>query len=113
MTVNALVTRWPHNHVLYAFPPTTLMHKVLLKILKARPPRLLLVAPRLLEAQWYPLLQQLPCQLQTTLDLQPGDLLQPHWDHAHPNPALFNLQLWCIGFPHSDNVDFQMQSSSA
>ena len=50
MEVDAIVTQWPREHVIYAFPPTTIIDKVLHKILIARPSRLLLVAPMLLEA---------------------------------------------------------------
>ena len=99
MSVNALVVGWPRNAVLYAFPPTTIMDRVLHKIVRERPTCLLLIAPRLLEAPWYPLLQQLPCVKTFLLPLQIGDLVQPHWNHAHLSPRLFNLHLWCINFP--------------
>ena len=99
MSVNALVVGWPRNAVLYAFPPTTIMDRVLHKIVRERPTFLLLIAPRLLEAPWYPLLQQLPCVKTFLLPLQIGDLVQPHWNHAHLSPRLFNLHLWCINFP--------------
>lgn len=98
MSVNALVVGWPQDAILYAFPPTTIMDRALHKIIKERPHHLLLIAPRLLEAPWYPLLQQLPCSKSIALPLQIGDLLQPHWDHAHLSPRLFNLHLWCIRF---------------
>ena len=99
MSVNALVVGWPRNAVLYAFPPTTIMDRVQHKIVRERPTFLLLIAPRLLEAPWYPLLQQLPCVKTFLLPLQIGDLVQPHWNHAHLSPRLFNLHLWCINFP--------------
>ena len=98
MSVNALVVGWPQDAILYAFPPTTIMDRALHKIIKERPHHLLLIAPRLLEAPWYPLLQQLPCSKSIALPLQIGDLLQPHWNHAHLSPRLFNLHLWCIRF---------------
>ena len=98
MAVNALICQWPIDRVLYAFPPTTILDRVLQKILKVRPRFLLLIAPMLLDAQWYPLLQQLPCQMSCKLDLQFGDLQQPHWSHWHNQPMLFNLHLWCISF---------------
>ena len=98
MSVDALMTQWPKNYTIYAFPPTTILDRVLHKILQERPHQLLLVAPRLLEAPWYPLLQQMPCRLMLPLPLQTGDLKQPHWNHYHPNPSLFQLHLWAISF---------------
>ena len=98
MSVNALITQWPAVQTIYAFPPTTIMDRVLQKIIRERPQHLLLVAPLLLDAQWFPLLQQLPCEMSVPLELRLGDLRQPHWDHWHPNPSLFNLHLWCISF---------------
>ena len=100
VSVNALIVGWPRDAVLYAFPPTTIMDRVLHKVVRERPTRLLLIAPKLLEAPWFPLLQQLPCAMSSPLPLQIGDLLQPHWNHAHLSPRLFNLHLWCINFPH-------------
>ena len=102
MAVDAMVTQWPRDHVIYAFPPTTIIDKVLHKILIAKPSRLLLVAPMLLEAPWYPVLQQLPCVLRCPLPLKSGDLVQPHWSHSHQNPDLFQLHLWCISFQLSE-----------
>ena len=98
LAVNALICQWPVDRVLYAFPPTTILDRVLQKILKVRPRFLLLIAPMLLDAQWYPLLQQLPCEMSIKLDLLHGDLQQPHWTHWHDQPMLFNLHLWCISF---------------
>ena len=99
MAVNALVVPWPRSRTLYAYPPTTIIDKVLQKVLKERPQQLLLVAPELIEAPWFPLLQQLPLVKSVPLPVQVGDLLQPHWRHHHQQPALFNLHLWCISFP--------------
>ena len=76
--IDALTTPWPDKRVLYAFPPTTILDRVLKKILASRPSKLLLVAPKLLEAPWFPILQQMPCTSSWRLNLQPGDLMQPH-----------------------------------
>ena len=78
MSVDALITQWPEKIVIYAFPPTTILDRVLQKILLVRPRFLLLVAPRLLEAPRFPLLQQLPCVHQVEIPLKPGDLRQPY-----------------------------------
>ncbi len=95
--VNALIGKWP-SEVLYAFPPSTIMDKVLLKITEERCQRLLLVAPKLVEARWFPTLMGLPIISQTKLQLVAGDLVQPHWQHGHQRPMLFNLHLYCINF---------------
>ncbi len=58
MQINALVAAWPRE-VLYAFPPSTIMDRVLVKIKEERCQRLLLVAPNLVEARWYPTLMGL------------------------------------------------------
>jgi len=98
MAINAMLKPWPEV-TLYAFPPTTLMERVLQKIRLEQPKHLLLVAPRLLEAPWYPLLAHLPQLPPIPIPLQVLQLLQPHWHYLHPNPALFNLCLWFIHYP--------------
>ena len=98
MAINAMIKPWPPA-VLYAFPPTSLIAKVLQKIRLEQPPYLLLVAPNLLEAPWYPTLAHLPQLQMIPIPLQILELTQPHWEHTHPNPALFNLCLWLIHFP--------------
>ena len=102
MATAALLAPWPPSTTIYAFPPTTIMNKVLLKVAKEKPSKLLLIAPDIIEAQWFPLLQQMPHAKRLTLPVLFGDLRQPHWDHWHPDPALFKLTLWCINFPSSE-----------
>ena len=99
MAVDALLTQWPRDIPIYAFPPTTIMDRVLSKITLERPRALMLVAPYLLEAVWFPRLQLLPSVRSAPLNLQVGDLRQPHWNHVHPDPGLFKLHLWFISFP--------------
>ena len=55
MGVDALLCSWP-NLVCYAFPPTTILDKVALKIQQERPSRLLLVAPWWPTKPWFPTL---------------------------------------------------------
>ena len=45
MSVNVLVVGWPRNAVLYAFPPTTIIDRVLHKIVRERTTCLLVIAP--------------------------------------------------------------------
>ena len=94
LLVNALVAKWPRDEVLYAFPPTNILELVLTRIREQRPPRLILIAPEVPTATWFPSLKrvaarhwQLPASLQ---------LLQPHWDHKHPDPLSVRLGMWMI-----------------
>ena len=90
------------DFLLYLFKErqiSTIIDKVLQKVLKERPQQLLLIAPELKEAPWFPLLQQLLLVKSLPLPVQVGDLRQPHWHHLHQQPALFNLHLWCVSFP--------------
>ena len=97
--VDALVCEWPAE-VLYAFPPFTILDRVLLKILVERPQRLLLVAPFRPLAAWFPRLRA--SALSVTLIPEPMlTLLQPHFDHACPHPTQLSLALWCIRCPAS------------
>ncbi len=96
--MDALVAPWP-NTCLYAYPPSTIMERVIAKIKMERPHKLLLLAPNLAESRWYPSLMSLPLTYRTPLTLVPGNLIQPHWQFAHPHPQLFNLHLFCVNFP--------------
>ena len=94
LLVNALVAKWPRDEVLYAFPPTNILELVLARIREQRPPRLILIAPEVPTATWFPSLKrvaarhwQLPASLQ---------LLQPHWDHKYPDPLSARLGMWMI-----------------
>ena len=82
--VDALVCTWP-DWVLYAFPPTTILDRVLLKLLQERPRRLLLVAPLRPLAPWYPQLRALSLWVR----LIPRHVLglhQPHFSPCHEGP---------------------------
>ena len=96
VATDALVCNWP-DEVCYAFPPTVILDRVIMKLQQERPRRLLLVAPWLPRATWFPVLQEHAVQV-----LQfPSDrlnLLQPHFDHKMENPGQLCLVLWCIAF---------------
>ena len=94
LAIDALSAPWP-KEVLYAFPPPTILDRVLIKIHQERPQRLLLVAPLLTVASWYPTLRAHARWVQ----LFPREVLslhQPHWPYRHPQPELLSLAVWCI-----------------
>ena len=98
MSVNVLVVGWPRNAVLYAFPPTTIIDRVLHKIVRERLTCLLLIAPRLLEAPCYPLLQQLLAQRRFCFPFRSG-VYSSFTGTTRICFRVFNLHLWCINFP--------------
>jgi len=96
--VDALVAPWP-DQVLYAFPPAVILDKVVARLLVEKQRRVLLVAPWLPSAPWFPslnsMLTQEPLQLPTPWNM----LRQPHWDHLHPTPMKMKLHLWSVKTP--------------
>ena len=94
VAIDALTAPWP-SEVLYAFPPPTILDRVLIKLHQERPQRLVLVAPLLTVAAWYPTLRAHARWVQ----LIPKEMLvlqQPHWNYVHPQPELLCLAVWCI-----------------
>ena len=91
LLVDALVAPWPTNEIIYAFPPTTILDRVLARIRDIQPPRLLLVAPDTPTTTWFPLLNDMHWR---KLSFPNARLLQPHWPHEHPDPASAHLALW-------------------
>ena len=92
--VDALVCTWP-SEVLYAFPPFTIMDRVLLKILQERPQRLLLVAPLRPLAPWFPRLHVMALSV-TLIPVWALQLEQPHFVHLCPQPMQIFFALWHI-----------------
>ena len=93
--VDALVAPWP-DQVLYAFPPAVILDKVVARLLVEKRRRVLLVAPWLPNAPWFPSLNSLLLQEPSPLPTPPGMLQQPHWAHVHPTPEGMKLHLWLI-----------------
>ena len=81
--VDALTADWLKYMILYAFPPTCNMDKVVVKIQQEK---LILVAPMHTKAAWFLFLNRWS---QTSLVMPSSQLLleQPHFDYKHPNPA--------------------------
>ena len=94
VAVDALTADWP-SEVLYAFPPSTILDRVVIKCHQEKPQRLILVAPLLTGAAWYPPLRSHARWVQPIL---PSLLVlsQPHWNHVHPEPERLSLGAWFI-----------------
>ena len=97
--VDALLTPWPR--VVYAFPPSTLIQLVCVKILQDLPQTLLLVAPQTPTASWFPTLKLYSVNI-LSIPLDRLTLIQPQWNHCHPSPGLLSLALFLIYFPTCD-----------
>ena len=93
---DALLCRWP-NEVCYAFPPTTLMQRVVEKIQQERPARLLLVAPWWPMVTWFPTLQSRATQVRP-IPQAVLRLCQPHFRCDMHSPMLLSLALWHISY---------------
>ena len=106
--VDALVCTWPRE-VLYAFPPFTILDRVLLKIQQERPGSLLLIAPVRPLANWYSGLR-LFARSVTLIPASVLQLTQPHFEHSLAQPHLLSLALWHIQCPASGTSDTLQRS---
>ena len=92
--VDALSANWPQA-VLYAFPPPTILDRVVIKLHQEKPQRLILVAPLHTVAAWYPTLR-FHAQWVERIPQEMLSLWQPHWEFQHPDPMLLCLGVWFI-----------------
>ena len=92
--IDALLANWPEE-VLYAFPPSTIMESVIVKIKQERPRKLLLVAPNWSTTTWISSLRSMAQSSRRIPELQ---LLQPISKLKHPTPESTSLVLWIISF---------------
>jgi len=99
LAIDALKVEWPKNRVLYAFPPGTILDRVTAKMLTTPRARVLLIAPFLTNAAWFPSLRSMTIREPLPLPRWPGMLRQPHWNHTHPDPNLMRLHLWLVKTP--------------
>ena len=93
LLTDALQAKWPVDEGLYAFPPTTIIDRVLAKIREERPPRLTLIAPNSPNTSWYPAFKRIARDIVPTGYLQ---LRQPHWNYQHHNPISLRLGVWIL-----------------
>ena len=81
----------------YAFPPFSLLPRVLAKVRVSRGLKLTLVAPFWPQHHWFPDLLEIPLFLPQKRDL----LRQPHFHHFHQNLSMLQLTTYRIsGDPH-------------
>ena len=91
--IDALSSPWP-KLTLYAYPPTTILTKVIERMATEPSFKMLLIAPAPTEATWYPTLQRWTTCRPLMLPMRRGDLRQPHWQYEHQKPMLLALHLW-------------------
>lgn len=77
----------------YAFPPLSLIGKVVEKARRERP-HLILVAPYWPAKAWFPILLKLIHEPPVKLELESRHLFQPRTGIRHGNPKTLNLHLW-------------------
>ena len=86
----------------YAYPPTTLLHRVIQKIRQSSC-LIIVIAPGWLGMPWFwdlvQLLTEIPLQLPVSTTL----LKQSHNYVFHSNPQHLNLHAWCLGVDSSKN----------
>ena len=97
--IDALNAQWPTRSVLYAFPPAVILERLAKKLLTTKSAKVLLVAPFLPNAPWFPTIRRLAIRPPQPVPISQGLLQQPHWTYYHPDPALMRLHLWLIKTP--------------
>ena len=98
--VDALSAAWPRNEVLYAFPPTIILPQVIEKMKQEKGARVLLVAPLIPAAPWFPQVRRWAVKAPRPLPLLPNPLRQPHWSYQHPQPETMRLHLYQVKIPY-------------
>eukprot|EP00745_Piridium_sociabile_P036950 TRINITY_DN667_c0_g1_i2.p3 TRINITY_DN667_c0_g1~~TRINITY_DN667_c0_g1_i2.p3 ORF type:complete len:627 (-),score=58.98 TRINITY_DN667_c0_g1_i2:6471-8351(-) len=91
---NAFSIPW-QGRVAYAYPPTSLIPRVLEKYRGDRP-RLILVTPDWHSQAWYPELLNLTHAPPRPLNLTRRTLVQPRSGIGHHDPTLLNLTAWLL-----------------
>ena len=97
--VDALSAAWPRTEVLYAFPPATIMAQVVEKMQQEAGARVLLLAPLIPAAPWFPQVRRWSVSEPLRLPVSPNPLRQPHWEFSHPQPEAMRLHLFQVKIP--------------
>lgn len=92
LAVDALSMEW-NNLFAYAFPPLSLIPKVLQHMLKFQC-EIILIAPHWPRQMWYPQLLQLLVDFPRKLPIKKDLLVQGKKKIEHPSPSIFNLTAW-------------------
>ena len=82
----------------YAYPPTTLLHRVIQKIRQCHS-LIIVIAPGWPGMTWFWDSTEIPLQLSVSTTL----LKQSHKYVFHSNPQHLNLHTWCLGVDSSKN----------
>jgi ribonuclease HI len=102
--VDGLSQRWDGREV-YAYPPTTLVQAVLLKLAAARSTRMTLIAPAWPSQIWFPQLLELLTSQPRRLGNSPKLLKQK--GRFHDCPEVLNLHAWRLSSTVTERLDFQ------
>ena len=102
--VDALSLSWDGLDA-YAFPPFTIIHRVLLKIRASRT-RVLLVAPLWPRQPWFPLLLHLLVDLPVALPPHPDLVSQDRGRVVHPRVQDLHLAAWKVSGIPSEHREF-------
>jgi ribonuclease HI len=94
LDVDALSLSW-EGFDAYAFPPTCLLQRLLMKI-REENCRMILIAPYWPSRHWFPVLTSLAQQNPLRLPSWRNLLRAPHTRQLHPNPDLFDLHAWTL-----------------
>ena len=106
--VDALNLQWETLEV-YAFPPVSLLGKVLSKVIDQGCHRMILIAPGWPNMAWFWDLVTLSSQIPLTLPLQKDLVTQPFNGVCHRNLHNPNLHVWLLEPPRFKNKVSQMK----
>ena len=99
--IDALNIDWT-NLTAYAYPPMTLLHKVIQKIKQCHC-LIIVIAPGWPGMPWFWDLVQLSTEIPLQLPVSMTLLKQSHKYVFHNNPQQLNLHAWCLGADNSKN----------
>ena len=101
--LDGLSQQWDGQEV-YAYPPTTLIQVVLLKLAASERIRMILIAPSWPNQIWFPQLLELLTAIPLRLGNSPTLLQQK--GKFHDNPELLNLHAWRLSLEATERQDF-------
>ena len=90
---DAFLQPWD-NLQAYAFPPITIIRRVLVKLRSSRNCELTLIAPFWPQREWFPDLLELLSNVPITLSSRKDLLRQPHFHRFHQNLPMLQLTAW-------------------
>jgi ribonuclease HI len=102
--LDGLSQQWDGQEV-YAYPPTTLIQAVLLKLASSRASRMILIAPCWPSQIWFPQLLELLTAGPRSLGNSPTLLKQ--LGKFHESPEVLNLHAWKLSSVATERRDFQ------